>query len=1088
MKTKMMKTLALVVGLAAGSAAMAAGNIYEIVPCTEAGTALQGPIASVKSPLVAGTDIYFKIRLPRTTAMKALGRQWTIVHHGMSEVIDDFYSPLSIGIYVSGKLTYAKYAGYVDSTSDIRDFIFKYTTKAGDYALPIRLAGNGGPAGYSDDSSEYVLLNDDKWTIEDGDGNPATFMYGTEFDVVVSPSFSTGRQLDYSLANAGFYVRTINFDPSKESETYWRMVHSGSSITDSLTPKLVADSAPDETVTLHVWSMDEDVIRPFGSSVREVEMTFNEGGTMVKKTVQVGDVTFAAGQTQVSFADMGFVIQAGDAEHVGQSANLVLSAFTDYSYNKAGVRQVDYVTVPVLCSEALPPTLIVECESATVAAPVREDGDMYRSTAQISVYLSQAYDHPLEVTVTPSFQNGAAASWGDYVRFSKTATEVSSLPAANPPVVIIPANSTGKQTLFLYALRSDENTLGEGNQILLTPSFDDSAAAAVIKETQSAGVWISADKPVVTTPSADAEVSAVSGDDYELTVSIADTVADLSDATTGYQVWFKSGATAKGGLLTDEEGNVQYWIMKDGALVNRDDGSALTVNYPSSGDQKSQIYVISPISGKKSDVVTFTAHIAEARTSTVETTDGKGNVYVEGDQAAFKVTLSDKNDTGATIYAFLKASDNAKAEMFSGNPLFVVCGDTDATKTQGLAINKNQIATTESKIKLLDGLSEDAGGLSITFEVVLCTTQQYSDDLNKRVAGYDSNYLNILVYNVEPTITRIERNGFESEYDGYQFDTVPKGMTQNFKAVVADKGTYDLSTGFRTKWTVSRNGQQKLNQEIAGNPNKDENMFSYNFTQSGTWVVKCQVRDKDMDDWSPTSYSVTFDVLDSPHVVITADESYLESDSKAKIHVGLDYWDGDFEDPLVLRIAVGPRTPGRPNPGLFKLDQNYFVENLGGIDYYEIPVTGDDYSDVNGGIDIVEMDGTDAASFTLRGEIKSTDMLPTSKTPANEYYLASQVRVDVIDELPLQVVTPDPATASATNRIEVSGGLATGHTIRWRVTSDVDSDFSYTYAKWPEAGIKITFIGCENAAEGCTTITEPNSGAPSSASSPLNAC
>ena len=161
MKTKMMKTLALVVGLAAGSAAMAAGNIYEIVPCTEAGTALQGPIASVKSPLVAGTDIYFKIRLPRTTAMKALGRQWTIVHHGMSEVIDDFYSPLSIGIYVSGKLTYAKYAGYVDSTSDIRDFIFKYTTKAGDYALPIRLAGNGGPAGYSDDSSEYVLLNDD---------------------------------------------------------------------------------------------------------------------------------------------------------------------------------------------------------------------------------------------------------------------------------------------------------------------------------------------------------------------------------------------------------------------------------------------------------------------------------------------------------------------------------------------------------------------------------------------------------------------------------------------------------------------------------------------------------------------------------------------------------------------------------------------------------------------------------------------------------------------------------------------------------------------------------------------------------------
>ena len=1034
MKTKIMKTLALVVGLAAGSAAMAAGSIYEIVPCTQSGQALSGPIASVNSPLVAGETIYFKVRLPRTAAMKALGQQWSIVHHGMSEVVDDFFSPLSIGIYVSGQLTFAKYVNYVDSTSDIRDFIFSYTTKPGDFALPIRLAGNGGPAGYGDSSSEYVLLNSDKWTIEDGSGNPAVFQFGTDFDVVVSPSLSTGRQLDYSLANAGFYVKTIGFDPSWESSAFWRMVHSGSAITDSLIPKLVADSAPSNAVTLHVWSMDEDIVKIVGG--HQVEMTVGyEGGNPVKKTVTVGDVTFASGQTQMSFADMGFVLQGGDALHVAQFTNLVLSAFTDYSYNKLNVRQVDYITVPVQCSEALPPTLIVECDTPTVVAPVREDGDMYRSTAQVSVYLSQAYDHPLEVTVTPSFQNGAAASWGDYVRFSKTATEVSTLPVANPPTVIIPANSTGKQTLFIFALRSDENTLGEGNQILLTPSFDDAAAAAVITEKQGAGVWISADKPVVVTPSADAEISAVSGDEYELTVSVADTVADLADTTTGYQVWFKSGATAKGGLLADENGNVQHWIMKDGALVNRDDGSALKVSYPSSGDQKSQIYVISPISGKKSEVVTFTAHIAEARTSTVDTTDDKGNVYMEGDQATFKVTLSDKNDTGNTIYAFLKASDNAKADMFSGNPLFVVCNDTDATKTQGLAINKNQIATTESKIKLLDGLSEDAGGLSITFEVVLCTTPQYSDDSNKRVAGYDSNYLNILVYNVEPTITRIERNGFESEYDGYQFDTVPKGMTQNFKAVVADKGTYDLSTGFRTKWTVSRNGQQKLNQEIAGNPNKDENMFSYNFTQSGTWVVKCQVRDKDMDDWSPTSYSVTFEVLDSPHVVITADESYLESDSKAKIHVGLDYWDGDFENPLVLRLAVGPRTPGRPNPGLFKLDQNYFVENLGGIDYYEIPVTGDDYSDVNGGIDIVEMDGTDAASFTLRGEIKSTDMLPTSATPANEYYLASQVR-----------------------------------------TSDVDSDFSYTYAKWPEAGIKITFIGCENAAEGCTTITEPNSG------------
>ena len=1062
MKTKMIKTLVLAFGLAACAGAMADGNVYEIVPCTQSGTALSGPIASVKHPLVAGETVYFKLRMPRTLDMKLAGKQWTLVHHGMSDIIDDFFSPLMIGIYVSGQLTYARYVNYVDSSADIRDFIFTYTTKPGDFALPIRLAGNGGPVGYGDSSSEYLLLNSDKWTVEDGNGNPAVFQFGSTFDVPVSPSTSSGRQLDYSLAGAGFYVKSISFDPAWESAAYWRMVHSGSTFTDSLTPRLVADSAPTNAVTLHVWSMNEDIIKIKGG--REVEMTVAyEGGNPIKQTVHIGDITFAAGQTQVNFADMGFELEGGDQLHVGQFTNIVLSAYEDYSYNKSYVRQVDYVTVPVQCSEALPPTLIVEVDTATVVAPVREDGDMYRSTAQVSVYLSQAYDYPLEVTVTPSFAHGA---WGDYVRFSKTQTETSVLPAATAPTVIIPANSTGKQSLFLYALRADENTQGdENNQIVLTPSFDDAAAATVITDIQKAGVWISAAKPEIRTPSAGAEISSVSGDEYELTVAVADTVADLADTTTGYQVWFKAGATAKGGLLDG------YWIMKDGALVNKDNNNPLKVTYPSSGDQQSQIYVISPISKKKSDTVTFTAHIAEARTSTVETTDGTGNVYNEGDQATFKVTLSDKNETGGTIYAFLKASDNAVAGMFSGTPLFVVCNDTDPTKTQGLAINKNQIATPESKIKLLDGLSEDAGGLSLTFEVVLCTTPQYSDDPNNRVAGYDSNYLNLTVFNVEPIIKRIEMNGFESEYDGYQFATVPKGMWQKFKAVVADKGAYDLETNFKTKWTVSRNGQQKGNLEIVGNPNDDANVYSNNFTQAGTWVVKCQVKDKDMDDWSDITYSVTFEVLDSPHVTLVAEETYFENASRAKITVGLDYWDEDRTTPLTVRLAVGPYAAGRPNPGKLKLDTNYFVETVADVDYYDIPLSGDNYSGLD--VDIVEMDGTDNAKFSIHGEVTTTDVLPTSETPANDYYLGVSTTVVIDDVLPVVTITPDPA--GVTNRIEVAGGQSS-YKIRWNVRSDVPNDFTYTYSKWPEAGIKIIFSGPDNWADGCTNITEATSG------------
>ena len=147
---KLMKTLAIVAGLAAGSCAYAAGNIYEIVPCQEDGTAISYPVRTIDNPLVAGDTIFFKVRMVRTLAMKTAGDKWKYDYVGSgSPTIDEFFSPLMIGIFVSGKLEYAKYVNYVDDASgDVRDFIFSYTTKEGDFALPIRLAGSDGkPAG-----------------------------------------------------------------------------------------------------------------------------------------------------------------------------------------------------------------------------------------------------------------------------------------------------------------------------------------------------------------------------------------------------------------------------------------------------------------------------------------------------------------------------------------------------------------------------------------------------------------------------------------------------------------------------------------------------------------------------------------------------------------------------------------------------------------------------------------------------------------------------------------------------------------------------------------------------------------------------
>jgi len=439
---------------------------------------------------------------------------------------------------------------------------------------------------------------------------------------------------------------------------------------------------------------------------------------------------------------------------------------------------------------------------------------------------------------------------------------------------------------------------------------------------------------------------------------------------------------------------------------------------------------------------------AMAHTVTVDTTDGKGNIYNEGDQATFRVTLSYLNDTGGTIYAFLKASDNAVAGMFSGSPLFVVCNDTDLTKTRGLAINDAQISTTESKIKLLDGLSQDAGGLSLTFEVVLCTTPQYS--AVSQIAGYDSNYLNVTVYNAEPIIKRIEMNGFESECDGYQFDMVPVGMWQEFQAVVADKGAYDLETNFKTKWTVSRNGQQKGSCEVVGNPNDDANAYSNNFTQAGTWVVKCQVKDKDMDDWSEASYSVSFVVLDHPNVTIDAEESYLENDSGAKFEVGLGYFYS--ADDIVVKLTVTP--PSGTNPGALKLDSKFKTVPAGypALAENEYYVSFDSAQAISVGIE--EMDGTMLSSirgFTVTAAVVSNGMSVDPSMTWAEYYRPYQTRIYVNNVIPvLGTVTQENENAWV-----IVSGVASSYPIRWQIRNDVAADFA--------AGVKVRFDGCDNA-------------------------
>ena len=125
-------------------------------------------------------------------------------------------------------------------------------------------------------------------------------------------------------------------------------------------------------------------------------------------------------------------------------------------------------------------------------------------------------------------------------------------------------------------------------------------------------------------------------------------------------------------------------------------------------------------------------------------------------------------------------------------------------------------------------------------------------------------------------------------------------------------------------------------------------------------------------------------MLDNPQVEVIAPEALVENDHSGKIQVQLSYWDPLFTGKLKVRVTVEEYSPGRANPGELKLDSNYST----GVNTYEVEI-GDALP-----VDLMieAMDGTEVSSlygFVIKTEVISTDVLPTSHTPANEIGRAS---------------------------------------------------------------------------------------------------
>jgi len=1153
--------LSITLAVLAGGVEAANGHIWDIRPCTKDGVVTEPYKTAAEPETGAGREFYFLIRLisdygPEDQQYIDNGmvfHPWYPEYCGPGSVTTAKAYPIQVGIYVSGQL---KWADLIErkfsSLNGFTDLIFKYVTEPGDFAMPIRLAGKNGPIGYRGSGQQLtdayeiyfnpLRLGSDNWRIKNADDQDANFWMfndatgSRENQPYMTPALDEGKNRlgDLGLVYCGFYIQTVYFDEYWENPgEWWRKVHQDSTVVEGAqNPKIFANSAPTKAVDLYVWSEDESAVRVVGGV--KTKLWLNGSGTETKETY-VAKVTLEANQLTENFQIWG-VTQ-------GKSTNLVLSAWTNYNYALSGERFIDYVTVPVKTTEPMPPTLIVSSDASRVYV----GHDYSPAQAKLTVELSKPYTNDVLVQVRVTSANEVITTndlrWAEYVQFaanSDTGLIVKPARACEWTTLRLqydPVNGTmGNASLYAFFLKSDENVGGGANQLVFEARVLDQENATLADietyfdtplQYQFASVAAEATKPVIVQPAEDDYYTGwTCGDDISFTISVEDIYADENVANSnayfngvlptryiedddgvghnveyGYEIWFKPRSSDSFQLLDGTyypgDGGVLYKLERnaEGRLLK----NLPIVVYPSSGEHiQSAIKVVSPISGMTSEIRKFYVDIKEPRTIQLFSTDEeKSGVYNEGEIASFSIILSEKNETGNTLYAYLVADDTTAIKAAGAKPFILGIGDPYA---KGLAIN-NGSKQTGGAIILQDGTLPNTGGRMYGFSVILSTKSQL--DMTEQLAiianakgsglcesGYNSEYMNLVVYNVEPKIDGFEMDGWPADGDGYRYESmVPFSIKKTFQVLVSDDGAYDLDAdplsddAFQVRYTWYLNGSAQGKPTVKkGNPNEIENALTREFNQAGEWSVKVEIKDKDMNKWSAVYWTIYFTVIDKPGITVEARSTIPETETTNSIMVALGYWDDKVKDDgspawsnkLTVKLTVMPyNNIWYANYGTLKLEERYRSTNA--VDATVNPYTGEvetnvyyvTFSDALPREVMIEYaDGTDRSSsrgWIIKAEMDSTTALPTPNQNADEYYQDGSKRIYVYNVAPEVSIDGGIAQNDSSHRYNVSGGAATGFDIKWAVRDDVDDDW---HRSWLEdssiTGIQVVVSGSLN--------------------------
>ena len=1146
MKTKL---ISLVISLFAAVAVYGYADIYEIRPSTQYGlNASDAYPCSYEDPLGSGSsNVYFTIRLAlrgggsdpnKLSRKRYYSLKWLNEGEPYEEWWDQQQNPLKIGIYVSGQLRYATYQGLypnVASGTNFYDCVFMYKPQPGDFALPVYLAvegddGNPKPAFDNSSSAKYYFEPESAaiWQIyyHDLDDStregPVGWTYlsnnavaGTDYPSGLKPSGDKNyeREFDYSLAKAGIYVKTIDFEGNKpekwDDPEYWRTVAETETEAFSIRLDTTLTNVM-QSATFYVWSMDEEGVKVVGDDV-EITTGYVDG-TATKKTVQMATVTVGSDGI-------------GEFEVYGVASNriaqLVLSPWKGFNFQSTTSDEplLDYSTTLVKCLPQPAPKVYVSFDkdrpSATTSRKLMVNASTNfndRASEMVPLYvtLSQAYEKDLQVQVKVKYEKDATVDpiKEKFLSLSQNSDEYSSTDIYYTNLTF-KAGGDLQQTIYVYPLGGNADTKSEG--IGFYPVIPDAEADALYEKGERALLQInSLHTPVIWQPKNDYDygiVSGAAGEGFDISLLVNDCLRDMEN-TNGFTVTF-------GGALKSQPAT--NFVFTAGEAL---DFTVTGYDKKKEGVQTATIKVSEPLEPgmtAKSAIVqiTFTVAVEQDKLSyvslydtTAATSLHDGTLFNEGTAPIPMFYVNEPMAAGESLYFFLKPLNEQSSNLVScalfTQGVELVGGQTNTVRSQAFALN------------LLDGCAKTESTGSLEYEIVARTGSSLSDPESTYYTPAQKLVINVA--NVNPTIKQVKVNNAldavaNNENVIWKY-TIPSDVDVPFLAKLSDPSKYfDVSNGLATVWFFSdgRNGETAHYefQRITNNTDVITVKHKFTYTGGSTQDVAVVVVDKDMlyalkgnENYKPSTedeigelytaltddsqayysqpYRFKVAVGKRPGVQVyfeTTDEKYAEEvNGKSTIKIGEDATDVrmriELNEPadgdVVVRVTVTARD--KSDPGKFSfvgVDEFLIADGLVEPDIYDNP----DYED---GV-VVDVDALDGTKGSAKGGFDVAIEVIDDGYQDEDYYLDAKARVYVENVAP--VISPEPDFY--TNTVSIGESFV----IEW-AASDVSNDCNAVDSKaklsavWRDgsAEIKSAASSVTNDAQQTTTLSLSSAG------------